>query len=414
MNDPQRNIEALRKRIQESDDLSEPDRELLIEFSDRLALLKSQYTHHRHEKLLRHCTIIGEKVGGLADAIEDRDAAEDIVRWINRTYDNEYTNHDYRTALRMLGEHTTDEEGKPSSVEWIPSGTSNSHDPVPNPGDMLGWETDVLPMVENSINSRDKALLTVAFDSGARSGELLDLTIGDVSDHAHGLQVMLDGKTGQRSVLLIPSVPYLRRWLSDHPDSDDPSAPLWSKLNEPEKISYRRFRAIFQNAADRADISKPVTPTNFRKSNATYLARQGVNQAQIEDRQGRERGSDATAHYIARYGGDDDRQYAKMHGVEVEEEEPEPIGPVNCPRCSKETPRHEDQCVWCGQVLDYDAIGKIKEEQREVRDSVLKLARQNPELLDDYEKARDLMDLFDDDPDLHEDAHSFVEAISEE
>ncbi|QSG11393.1 Site-specific recombinase XerC [Halapricum desulfuricans] len=412
MTEPRTKIKHLRERIDKSDVISEADAEVLIEFSDRLDLLKSEYSDHRHEKLLRHCVRIAEEIGGLSDALEDRETAEDIVRWINREYDNEYTNHDYRTALRMLGEHTTEEEGKPASIEWIPSGTSNSHDPVPDPSDMLEWEADILPMIEQSRNSRDKALIAVAFDSGARSGELRDLTVGDVNDHEHGLQIMVDGKTGQRPVSLVPSVPYLNRWLSDHPGKDDPNAPLWSSLNKPKEITYRRFLDIFDDAARRVGVDKPVTPTNFRKSNATYLARKGMNQAFIEDRQGRKRGSDATAHYVARFGGDSDDQYAKMHGLEIEEEEDEPIGPVKCPRCDKETPRHEDRCVWCGQVLDFDAVESLQEDQRELRQSVLKLARNNPELLDDYEKARELMDLFEDNPELHEDARSFVEAMS--
>ena len=414
MIDARSKVGSLRQRIQESDDISDADRELLLAFSDRLDLLKSEYSDHRHEKLLRHCVRLAQEVGGLSDALEDRTVAEDIVRWINREYDNEYTNHDYRTALRMLGEHVTDGEGKPPSIEWIPSGTSNSHDPVPDPSDMLEWESDVLPMIEQSVNSRDKALIAVAFDSGARSGELQDLTVGDVNDHSHGLQIMVDGKKGQRAVPLIPSVPYLRRWLADHPAKDDSNAPLWSKLNEGEGITYRRFRAIFDDAARRAGVDKPVTPTNFRKSNATYLARKGMNQAFIEDRQGRKRGSDATAHYVARFGEDADNEYARMHGLEVEEDEPESIGPVECPRCHKETPRHEEQCVWCGQVLDYDAVESLQEDQRELRQSVLKLAKENPELLEDFEKARELMDLFRDNPEMHEDAQAFVDALSSE
>lgn len=414
MIDARSKVGSLRQRIQESDDISDADRELLLAFSDRLDLLKSEYSDHRHEKLLRHCVRLAEEVGGLSDALEDRTVAEDLVRWINREYDNEYTNHDYRTALRMLGEHVSDEEGKPPSIEWIPSGTSNSHDPVPDPSDMLEWESDVLPMIEQSVNSRDKALIAVAFDSGARSGELQDLTVGDVNDHSHGLQIMVDGKKGQRAVPLIPSVPYLRRWLADHPAKDDSNAPLWSKLNEGEDITYRRFRAIFDDAARRAEVEKPVTPTNFRKSNATYLARKAMNQAFIEDRQGRKRGSDATAHYVARFGEDADDEYARMHGLEVKEDEPEPIGPVECPRCHKETPRHEEQCVWCGQVLDYDAVESLQEDQRELRQSVLKLAKKNPELLGDFEKARELMDLFRDNPEMHEDAQAFVDALSSE
>jgi len=161
---------------------------------------------------------------------------------------------------------------------------------------MLKWEEDVLLMIEEARNARNAALTAVAFDAGARSGELQDLIVGDVSDAENGLRVFVDGKMGQRSVLLIPSVPYLQCWLSDHPDSNDGDAPLWSKLSRPEEFTYRRSRSIFDDVAQRAGVTKPVTPTNFRKSNASWLADKGMNQAYIEDRQGRKRGSDATAH----------------------------------------------------------------------------------------------------------------------
>lgn len=414
------NIAVLEERIRESSEISAADREALLAFSREMKLRDSRYGAHRREKLLRHCTRISENVGGLADSLTDRTATEDIVLWIKSEYENEYTKHDYRTAVRVFGGLLTDGsiDEKPSSISWIPSGTSSSHDPVPDPSDMLEWDTDVKPMIEATKNARDAALIAVAWDAGARSGELQDLTVGDVNDHEHGLQIMVDGKRGQRPVSLIPSVPYLQRWLygggGGHPASEDPNAPLWSKLNAPEDISYRQFRNIFDDAARRAGTTKPVTPTNFRKSNATFLARRGMNESFINDRQGRTRGSDATAHYVARFGGDGDNLYAKLHGVEVEEPEPEPIGPITCPRCEKDTPRDEPTCVWCGQALDYDAVGSLQEDQRALRRAVLRLAKENPELLDDVEKARDLMTVFENNPEMFAEAKRFAEALSTE
>lgn len=346
MTDPATQLDYLKERIRDSDEITDDDRDALLKFDRRMKLLDSKYGDHRRVKLLRHATRIAENVGGLADSLEQREAAEEIVLWIKDEYENEYTKHDYRTALRMFGEHVSEGEGKPRSIEWIPSGTSRSHSPVPDPAKMLEWDADVKPMIEETKNARDAALIAVAFDSGARSGELQDLRVGDVNDHPHGLQIRVDGKTGERSVLLIPSVPYLQRWVnSDHPSRDDPTAPLWSKLNSADEMSYRAFKNIFENAADRAGVKKPVTPTNFRKSNATFLARKGYGQSFIEDRQGRTRGSDATAHYVARFGGEADDEYARLHGVEVEQEEAEPFGPVECPRCGKQTPRDENSCV---------------------------------------------------------------------
>jgi len=414
MPDIRKQITNLQDRIAESNDINPEDTEVLLKFSDQLDLLKSEYTDHRHNKLLRHCTRMAENVGGLAEALEDREATEKIVRWINREYDNENTNHDYRTALRVFGRRVTEDQGIPQSVEWVPSGTSNSHSPVPNPAEMLDWEDDVLSMIDAARNTRDAALFAVAFDSGARSGELRDLTVGDVSDHEHGLMIRVDGKTGQRSVSLVPSVPYLQRWINDHPEPDNPSAPLWSKLSKSEGLSYRQFKNCFEDSADRAGVKKPVTPTNFRKSNATYLARQGMGQAQIEDRQGRKRGSDATAHYIARFGGEADDEYARLHGMDVEEEESEPIGPVECPRCDKKTPRERDTCVWCNQPLKHGALESIEDDERDVRDAVFRFAGENPELLSDLEQSRVFSELISDNPELVEDAREFSDALSDE
>lgn len=89
-------------------------------------------------------------------------------------------------------------------------------------------------MLDACSNDRDRALIAVAWDAGARSGELRSLTIGNVADHKYGLQITVDGKQGQRTITLIPSVPSLRDWLRNHPAPDDPDASLWSKLNSPE------------------------------------------------------------------------------------------------------------------------------------------------------------------------------------
>lgn len=413
MGDDRKAIERYRERVQDSDEITEEDKQVLLDFSDRLDLIPSEISEVRHKTLLGRCTRMAENVGGLAQALEDREAAEDLVRWIHRTYDNENTNHGYRNALRSFGRRATDGDDHPDSIEWIPSGMSSSHDPVPNPADMLKWEDDVVPMIEEARNPRDGALIAAAFDTGARASELLDLSVGDVNDHQYGLQVRLDGKTGQRSVPLISSVPYLQKWLAEHPAPDTPDAPLWSKLTEADQISYQRANQALKKAAKEAGVTKTATFTNFRKSNATYLVRNGISQPEIEDRQGRKRGSDATAHYIARFGGEGDDNFARIHGIEVEEDEPEPIGPVECPRCDKQTPRHKPTCVWCSQALDHRALHEIEEESRDTRDVFLQFAQDHPEILEELQTARNFAEIVEENPDLIDEAEDFVAALDE-
>lgn len=359
------NIERLRERIRTSDGLSDADRELLIDFSDRMRLLKSDYSDGRHEKLLRHCTRMGEEVGSLADALDDRDAAEDIVIWINEQYDNEETNRDYRIALRVFAKHVAGEDGDPpESIAWVPTSTSSSYNPKPDPADMLDWEADVRPMIDACHNPRDRAMIALAFDAGPRSGEFQTLTVGDISDHDRGLQVRVDGKQGQRSVTLIPSVPWVNRWLAEHSDSGDPKAPLWCKLHGGGDLSYNMMAKVFREAGERAGIDKPLTITNFRKSSASYLASRGMPQAHLEEHHGWVRGSKAASRYIAVFADAADNELARIHGQDVSSEEPDPIGPVECPRCGEQTPRSEDNCVWCNQSLDHEKNAAVDEAVR--------------------------------------------------
>lgn len=414
---PRRQLENLHDRIETSDELDDDDREALQEFSDRLALLRSEYSTQRHEKLLRHCTIAAEEVGGLADALDDRDAAEELVRWLNREYTNEETNRDYRIALRMFGKRLaeidgdipTDDKGVPGSLSWIPTTTSRNYDPTPDPAEMLEWEDDILPMIDVTMNARDAALIAVAWDSGARSGELLGLSVGDVSDHRHGLQISVDGKTGQRSIMLITAVPYLNRWLQDHPRRDDDTAPLWCKLQSGEEMSYQMCRKIPREAASRADVTKPVTFTNFRKSSASHLASNGVNQAVLEDHHGWTRGSTVAARYISVFADASDREIARAHGVDVSEEEPDPIAAITCPRCEKETPRQEPFCMWCHQALDHGAVDEIEHKQNSERRQLLGFAKEHPELLERLEEMEPLVEALGGDPDVIDTARRFVD-----
>lgn len=423
---PERQLHRLREQLETGErDVTEADAALLLAFDGRMGLLPSEYGKQRREKLLRHCTIIAEADDNdLAAALEVRDEAERIVRWIHAEHDPEETpetNKDYRIALRMFGKRVaedgvdvpTDDDGVPESLSWVPTTTSRNYDPKPDPAEMLDWEEDVEPMIDATMNARDAALIAVAFDSGARSGELLDLRVGDVTDHSHGLQITVDGKKGQRTITLITAVPYLNRWLDDHPRGNESTAPLWCKLRSGGEISYQMARKIPRQAADHAGVDKPVTFTNFRKSSASFLASRGVNQPTLEDHHGWTRGSKAAARYISIFDDASDRELAKAHGVDVTEEEPDPIAGVTCPRCEKETPRSEDFCMWCHQAIEHGAVDEIEEKQASQRRQLLGFAKENPELLNRLDEMEPLVEALGGDPTVIDTARRFVDETAD-
>lgn len=407
MTDPSTQIDTLRERIEESNEISESDREALLAFDDALALLNSKYSAHRHLKLLRHVTIMAEEVGGVADALDDRDAAEKLVRWIHRNYDNEETNKDYRVALKVFGRRTSDENGSetPDSLDWIPSGTSSNYDPSPEPSNMLDWDEDIRPMIEETHNSRDAAAIALQFDAGLRGGEFQSLTVGDITDHKHGLQVTVDGKQGKRTVTLIPSVPHVQRWLSDHPAPDDGTAPLWSKLSKPEPMSYRMITKMLKEPAERAGVTKPITLTNLRKSSASHLASRGMNQAHIEDHHGWVRGSKVASRYVSVFAEDADRELARIHGLDIEDDKPDPTAPRECPRCGEQTPRNRDLCVWCGQALEPGAADRAEAFEDIIVESLAEATGE------DAQRLLEFRDAAKDDPEIRAEAISELEGL---
>lgn len=356
--DPLDDVARLRDRIRSGErGGSERDREALLTMSEHIELVPSKAGGFRHRDILRQCTRMSEEVGGLADALEDRDAAEEIVRWIHRTYDNEHTNQDYRKNLRAFGRYYTQSEEPPEAINWVPAGTSNDFNPEPSERDLITYD-ECMSMVDASRNERDAALFMVQFEAGCRPGELWDLRVGDVFDSEYTTGLHVDGKLGERSVHLIVAVPYLNRWLEAHPG--DESDYLWTKLSKPERPSYPTYLDYYKLAAERAGVSKEATPRNFRRSNTRWLATLGFHQARIEDRQGRERGSEHTARYLAKFGPEsNERAYAELHGRDVESDEADVPGPIECPRCHRETPSDREFCMWCHFALSHDAIEQV-------------------------------------------------------
>ncbi len=399
-------VDTLREKLQAGDrGGSDADRGLLLAFSDELKLRREEYGWHRHEKLLRHNTRASEHADVelvesiLSERDDDdfeaaKDAAKVVVRWIHDTYDiaegSQETNRDYRVAFRMLAKHTTRGEDIPDTHEWISTQTTRDYQPEPDEADMLEWGAHVRPMIDACHNDRDRALIALQFEGGFRGGELHDLTLDQISDSEHSIKVRVDGKRGEHDVHLIRSIPWISRWQAEHPgDGDDY---VWSHLSKPKRVSYQLFLKIFREAARRADVDLPVTPTNFRKSNAYWLSQQDKSQAFIEDRQGRARGSPVISRYVAKFSGEtQEAKFAAMHGIDVDlDEDDEVRAPIVCHRCDRETPADNDLCMWCGTALDAETAARVDELEDEMVEDAVAAARSDLDVeAEDVIAARD-------------------------
>lgn len=117
-----------------------------------------------------------------------------------------------------------------------------------SPEDMISWE-DGLKMINKTQSVQFKAIITTLLDGGFRPSEFNDLDYGDVSiKKVMAVIHIKDGKTGPRDSIVFRCVPYLQRWLNQHP-SKKKSEPLWvmefpacsndKKHNKGEVVRYK-------------------------------------------------------------------------------------------------------------------------------------------------------------------------------
>ncbi len=90
------------------------------------------------------------------------------------------------------------------------------------PSDLWTLEDDLL-FLKYCPSAREKCYHTVSRDLSFRPHEILKLRLKDIhfknSGNHQYAEVLLNGKTGNRNIPLISSIPYLKDWTDQHPPS---------------------------------------------------------------------------------------------------------------------------------------------------------------------------------------------------
>lgn len=149
------------------------------------------------------------------------------------------------------------------------------------PDDLWTME-EKLKLIGAGSNSRDMCFLAILCETGARIGEIVPLQIKNIVEQEDNIIELRTavGKTGARPIYLYWSVPYIRKWLGEHPDANRNNflfPQTFGKLNLSEHIGYNSFRKILIRARKKCGINKPCNPHNFRHSAVTEYNKNGGN-----------------------------------------------------------------------------------------------------------------------------------------
>jgi integrase/recombinase XerD len=254
------------------------------------------------------------------------------------------------------------DEEYPPEVKWI---KTTSRNPVlPNPEDILS-EKDVEALLNAAEYSRDKAFVAMLFDLGTRVGEFLSIQRKNIVFDELGAVLVVDGKTGQRRQRLIMSVPFVAKWLNDHPDKR-PEAPLWVHHAQvcheegPVALDYYAARKLLMRLQRKAGIQKPLNPHAFRHARATHLANY-LTEAQLKKIFGWTQNSRMPGRYVHLSGKDVDEALLRVHGLQVNgEEKKADLTLVQCVRCNEKNSTIQKFCTRCGMALDLKAALELE------------------------------------------------------
>jgi integrase len=380
----------------------------------------------------------------LSNLLKSLEAAEEFEGWVVDLYNQNgerialKTEEHFRNTIRQFGD-LIGEDGRPQQIEGINStsprrGEQEDNDPTPRRKNIHYWGETIVDILDSPhVHIRDKAIIAVSWEAGTRPSETFAIEAGHLNDRGnHFILEVADSKTKDRPPHLIASMPYLRKWLikldqmtedanlSTSPLSLPPDKKIWTYQDERKELTWNSFRCIGPRTGNKLGLQRPTNLKRFRKSRASVLAAQeGITEKTLRRRFGWAYSSNAPAHYIAKFSDEVNQQIADADGasIEISEERAKPA-PVQCGSCEGWSPRHLDNCYWCGTDIE----GGEKEPGTSELEHIRNKARVNEEVkaklrerigdidisANSMEIALDVVNLMDKNPDLAKESLAYV------
>lgn len=240
-------------------------------------------------------------------------------------------------------------------------------------------EEEILRLINACDNLRDKAILSLLFDSACRRGEIINLNIENVfleSDKTG--YIVVDGKTGKRQVPLSFSIPALREWLNSHPLKDKPSSPLFISFKQcfGNRLSVDAILQALRKYSKRAEIKKRVFCHLFRHTRLTELDKKGLSHTAMKNFAGWSRNSNMPSVYSHFSAQDTKDLIYEADGITQPKIRKKTIlEPVNCPNCKTPNDKTNRYCFLCGMALDENSRNEF-----EIQELVKLLIKTKPEV----------------------------------
>jgi integrase len=216
-------------------------------------------------------------------------------------------------------------------------------------------------LLNASDHPRVRAYLAMLYESACRPDELLRLRLRDIEWRDRYIQIRVCGKTGERTIPLVRSIPYLRAWLTVHPDRANPDAPLFLRQyrGRLSVVTVAGFQETFKYLRQKAGFKRHVNLYQLRHTRLTELAAKGLGEFHLKKVAGWTLNSDMAATYIHLSGEDCLASLLKLEGISTDNQPQAIESPIRlrqCPRCGSANEADAPICNHCNLILDDKAV----------------------------------------------------------
>ena len=282
------------------------------------------------------------------------------------------------------------QRSKPSVVDNIHQ-LKRKEKSIYKPTDLWTPEDDSL-FLKYCPNTRDRCYHAMSRDSAARPHELLKLRIKDVvfkltPDKKQYAEILVNGKTGTRHIPLIDSIPYIKDWISQHPQGGNPNSILLcgfgKSLNRVIHVSslhgiYEDYKnKLFPKLLDNPNVlpedkqkirellKKPWNPYIRRHSSLTEKSTI-LKEHTLRQFAGWSPGSNMHLKYLHYFGNESNDSILEAYGIVTKDKNQlSVLKPKQCPNCDEPNKPDSKFCAKCRMVLTYDAYNETIEQKNE-------------------------------------------------
>ena len=208
---------------------------------------------------------------------------------------------------------------------------------------------------------RDRAIIAVLYETGARVGEVARLRWRDVEFDEYGIRVHIhDTKEGQiRYARCTWAREMLAAWKNVYPTDLKPNAWVFVSSRK-EAMNYDQIRQRVKVAAERAGLEKRVHLHLFRKSRATHMIQQNYQESVIKKMLWGNLATTMFRTFVVLSENDIDAEILAKAGIEQPVHAPNPLAPVPCPHCNAICAPISRFCSSCGQALSTEAAEELE------------------------------------------------------